>query len=180
VRDDVCGAIAAELAAGPVKRYVLLDRDGTLIRDVGYPHRLEDYELLDGVAPALRRLVDAGYRLAIVTNQSGIGRGYFGYSDFERFHARLLADLSAAGVSIDATFLCPHTPDDHCECRKPAPGLLWRAELATSRRRRRHRARHRSVARGCRCGWSRRARPPTRRHLPRPEAADRILAYGAP
>jgi HAD superfamily hydrolase (TIGR01662 family) len=58
-----------------VKHYVLLDRDGTLIRDAGYPHRLEDYELLDGVAPALRRLADAGYRLAIVTNQSGIGRG---------------------------------------------------------------------------------------------------------
>jgi len=110
-----------------VKRYILLDRDGTLIRDVGYPHRLEDYELLDGVGPALRRLADAGYRFAIVTNQSGIGRGYFGYSEFERFHARLLADLSAAGISIDATFLCPHTPDDKCECRKPAPGLLWRA-----------------------------------------------------
>jgi histidinol-phosphate phosphatase family protein len=110
-----------------VKRYVLLDRDGTLTRDVGYPHRLEDYELLDGVAPALRRLSNAGYHLAIVTNQSGIGRGYFGYSDFERFHARLLADLAAEGVSIAATFLCPHTPDDHCECRKPAPGLLWRA-----------------------------------------------------
>jgi histidinol-phosphate phosphatase family protein len=110
-----------------VKRYVLLDRDGTLIRDAGYPHRLEDYEVLDGVAPALCRLADAGFRLAIVTNQSGIGRGYFGYSDFERFHARLLADLAAAGVAIDATFLCPHTPDDHCECRKPAPGLLWRA-----------------------------------------------------
>jgi D-glycero-D-manno-heptose 1,7-bisphosphate phosphatase len=75
-----------------VKRYVLLDRDGTLTRDVGYPHRLEDYELLDGVAPALRRLADAGYRLVIVTNQSGIGRGYFGYSDFERFHARLPAE----------------------------------------------------------------------------------------
>jgi len=121
-----------------MKRYVLLDRDGTLIRNVGYPHRLEDYELLSGVGKALRRLADAGYRFAIVTNQSGIGRGYFAFSDYERFHARLLADLAAAGVVIDATFVCPHTPDAGCECRKPAPGLLWRArdelgaDLATS------------------------------------------------
>jgi histidinol-phosphate phosphatase family protein len=108
-------------------RFVFLDRDGTLVHDGGYVHRVEDYRLLPGVIGALQSLRDAGFRFAIVTNQSGIGRGYFGYSDFERFHARLLADLAAAGVSIAATFLCPHTPDDHCECRKPAPGLLWRA-----------------------------------------------------
>jgi D-glycero-D-manno-heptose 1,7-bisphosphate phosphatase len=110
-----------------VKRYVLLDRDGTLIRDVGYPNRPGDYELLDGVAPALRRLADAGWRFAIVSNQSGIGRGYFAFSDYERFHARLLADLADAGIAIDATFVCPHAPEANCECRKPAPGLLWRA-----------------------------------------------------
>ncbi len=121
-----------------MKRYVLLDRDGTLIRDVGYPHRLEDYALLDGVTGALRRLAAAGFHFAIVTNQSGIGRGYFAFSDYERFHARLLADLAAAGIAIDATFVCPHVPDAGCECRKPAPGLLWRArdtlgaDLATS------------------------------------------------
>ena len=106
---------------------MLLDRDGTLVRDVGYPHRLADYELLDGVTPALERLAAAGWRFAIITNQSGIGRGYFAFSDYERFHARLLADLAAAGITIDATFVCPHAPDAHCECRKPSPGLLWRA-----------------------------------------------------
>ena len=121
-----------------MKRYVLLDRDGTLIRDVGYPHRLEDYELRDGIGAALGRLAGAGYRFAIVTNQSGIGRGYFAFSDYQRFHARLLSDLAAAGIEIDATFVCPHAPDAGCACRKPAPGLLWRArdelgaDLATS------------------------------------------------
>lgn len=110
-----------------MSRYVLLDRDGTLIRDTGYPHRAEDYELLPGVAPALARLAAAGFRLAIVTNQSGIGRGYFDWDAFERFHARLLADLAAAGVAIDATFVCPHAPDAGCGCRKPEPGLVWRA-----------------------------------------------------
>jgi D-glycero-D-manno-heptose 1,7-bisphosphate phosphatase len=110
-----------------VKRYVLLDRDGTLIRDTGYPHRPEDYELLPGVETALRRLADAGFRLAIVTNQSGIGRGYFDAATFDRFHALLLADLAKAGVTIDATLVCPHAPDAGCGCRKPSPGLVLRA-----------------------------------------------------
>jgi D-glycero-D-manno-heptose 1,7-bisphosphate phosphatase len=110
-----------------VRRYVFLDRDGTLVRDVGHPHRLEDYELLDGVGAALRRLAGAGFRLAIATSQAGIGRGLFRFVDYERFHARLLADLAREGVAIDATFLCPHAPDAGCDCRKPAPGMLWRA-----------------------------------------------------
>lgn len=108
-------------------RYVFLDRDGTLVEDTGHPHRREDYRLLPGVAPALRRLAAAGFRLAIVTNQGGIGRGLFGIADYERFQALLLADLAAAGVAIDATFFCPHAPEAGCACRKPAPGMLLRA-----------------------------------------------------
>lgn len=108
-------------------RFVFLDRDGTLVRDVGYPHRLEDYELLPGVIPGLRRLAGAGFRLAIVTNQSGIGRGRFGWPEFERFQARLLADLARGGVRIERTYVCPHAPDAGCGCRKPSPGLLERA-----------------------------------------------------
>lgn len=108
-------------------RYVFLDRDGTLIRDTGYPHRPEDYALLPGVPAALRRLLAAGFRLAIVTNQSGIGRGYYGEAEFERFHGLLLADLARADVAIARTYHCPHTPDAGCGCRKPAPGMLWRA-----------------------------------------------------
>jgi histidinol-phosphate phosphatase family protein len=110
-----------------VKRYVFLDRDGTLVEDRGYVHRIEDYRLLEGVAGGLRRLADAGFRLAIVTNQSGIARGYYGVADFERFQAHLVADLAAQGVAIDASFFCPHLPDAGCRCRKPAPGLLERA-----------------------------------------------------
>ena len=110
-----------------MRRYALLDRDGTLVRDTGHPHRPEDYELLPGVPAALRRLADAGWRLAIVTNQSGIGRGLFGWDAFDRFQALLYADLAAAGVAIDATFVCPHAPAEGCVCRKPEPGLLYRA-----------------------------------------------------
>ncbi len=106
---------------------MFLDRDGTLVRDPGYPHRREDYEVLPGVVEGARLLAAAGFTLAIVTNQSGIGRGRFGWADYERFQALLLADLSAAGIEIVATLVCPHAPDAGCGCRKPAPGLLLRA-----------------------------------------------------
>lgn len=109
--------------------YVFLDRDGTLIRDVHHGHRLEDYEMLPGVPEALERLLSTGFRLAIVTNQSGIGRGLFTRADYDRYHGRLLDDLAAQGIPIDATYMCPHAPDDPCECRKPHPATLHRARL---------------------------------------------------
>jgi len=110
-----------------VTRFVFLDRDGTLVRDEGYTHRVEDYALLPGVVGALRRLLDAGFALAIVTNQSGIGRGYFDESAYTAFRDRLEADLAARGVPITRTYHCPHAPRAGCACRKPEPGMLWRA-----------------------------------------------------
>lgn len=110
-----------------MSRFVFLDRDGTLVRDTGYPHRAADYALLPGTGRALARLRTAGFRLVIVTNQSGIGRGLFGESDFRSFQKLLLDDLAAAGVEIEATYHCPHAPDAGCGCRKPAPGLILRA-----------------------------------------------------
>jgi len=177
-----------------VKPYVLLDRDGTLVRDVGHPHRLEDYALLDGVGAALRRLADAGFRLAIVTNQSGIGRGWFGWADYERFHARLLADLAAEHVAIDATFVCPHAPDAGCACRKPEPGLLLRArdelgvDLAASwfvgdTERDVETARRAGLRGAVRVGVAQpraSADPLAQEARDLGEAATRILAYGAP
>ena len=110
------------------RAFVFLDRDGTLLEDPGYLHRLEDYALLPGVAAGLAELQSAGFALAIVTNQSGIGRGYYGPAEFEAIQARLLSDLEARGVRIEATYFCPHLPDAGCGCRKPAPGMLHRAE----------------------------------------------------
>ncbi len=111
---------------------VFLDRDGTLVEDQGYTHKLSDYRLLDGVVPGLQRLQASGYRLVIVTNQSGIGRGYYESADFERFTAHLCADLARQGIRIDGTYHCPHRPDAGCACRKPAAAMLERArdELA--------------------------------------------------
>jgi histidinol-phosphate phosphatase family protein len=108
-------------------RFVFLDRDGTLVFDVGHGHRLEDYQLLPGVLEALQLLKDAGFRFAIVTNQSGIGRGLFTHADFERFQARLFEDLTAAGIEVEATYVCPHLPDAGCACRKPSPASLHQA-----------------------------------------------------
>ena len=110
-----------------MSRAVLVDRDGTLIEDRGYAHRVEDYAPLPGAAEALARLAAAGFRIALVTNQSGIGRGYFGEDDFARFQAHLLADFRARGARIDAVYHCPHAPDAGCACRKPLPGLALRA-----------------------------------------------------
>ena len=105
-------------------RFVFLDRDGTLVHDGGYVHRVEDYVLLPGVIEALQSLRDAGFRFAIVTNQSGIGRGLYTEADFERFQRRLLDDLEAGGIAIEATYMCPHLPDARCACCKPEPRSL--------------------------------------------------------
>jgi len=110
-----------------VSRFVFLDRDGTLVEDVGYTHRLEDYRLLPGVVEGLRRLAAAGWRFAVVTNQSGIGRGYYMCADYERFQEKLVGELRAQGIAIERSYHCPHRPDEGCGCRKPAPGLLERA-----------------------------------------------------
>jgi len=109
---------------------VFLDRDGTLVRDTGYVHRIADYALLPGVVPALQRLAGAGFGLAIVTNQSGIGRGLYDETAYRAFADHLEADLARQGVRIAASFHCPHRPDAGCACRKPAPGLFHAAEAA--------------------------------------------------
>ena len=113
--------------AGTGRPFVFLDRDGTLVHDAGYTHRISDYRLIDRVVDGLRALSDAGYALAIVTNQSGIARGYYGDAEYEAFQRHLEADLAGAGIRIEASFHCPHMPDAGCACRKPSPHLLERA-----------------------------------------------------
>ena len=107
--------------------FVFSDRDGTLLHDDGYTHEVEDYQPLPGAHEALALLQEAGFGVAIVTNQSGVGRGYFAEADLARYHAELLRDFAAHGVSIDAIYHCPHVPDAGCGCRKPATGLIERA-----------------------------------------------------
>lgn len=109
------------------RRFVLIDRDGTINVDKHYLSQPEQLELLPGTGEALRVLKAAGFGICVVTNQSGIGRGYFGLAELERVHARLHALLGAEGVTIDGIYLCPHGPDDDCACRKPLPGMIEQA-----------------------------------------------------
>jgi histidinol-phosphate phosphatase family protein len=106
---------------------VFLDRDGTINRDV---HHLSDpaqLELLPGAAEGLRRLCAAGCQLVVVSNQSPIGRGWFDEARLHQINGRLAEMLAAEGVSIAGWYWCPHTPEAGCTCRKPAPGLFFRA-----------------------------------------------------
>ena len=121
---------ADEGGAVPRKRgAVFLDRDGTIIRDTNYLGDPALVELLPGTARAVRRLNDAGWPVVIVTNQSGIARGFFTLADFERVRERVDSLLRAGGARVDATYLCPHHPEysGPCECRKPGTLLFHQA-----------------------------------------------------
>jgi D-glycero-D-manno-heptose 1,7-bisphosphate phosphatase len=106
------------------RRAVLLDRDGTVIPDVGYLRDAAQVELLPNAADALAALAQRGYLLVLVSNQSGIGRGWITPQEASEVHRRFVAELAAAGVVLDAAYYCPHAPNAGCSCRKPQPGLL--------------------------------------------------------
>jgi len=117
-----------------MRRAVFLDRDGVINVDHGYVHRVDDFCFVPGSAQAMQRLSAAGWRLVVVTNQSGIARGLYTADDYDRFTAHLQDELRAVGVSLDAVHSCPHLPDATlaayrraCDCRKPGPGMLLRA-----------------------------------------------------
>jgi histidinol-phosphate phosphatase family protein len=98
---------------------VFLDRDGTIIRDVEFISRPDQVELIDGAADAIARINATLVPVVLATNQSGIGRGLFSQADYERVDAHMKELLAERGARIDATYFCPHKPDDGCRCRKP-------------------------------------------------------------
>lgn len=97
---------------------IILDRDGTLIEDKDYAYKIEDFELLPGVIEGLN-ILQKNFLLFIVTNQSGIGRGYYSESDFFKFNNHLIKVLEENQIKIEKTFCCPHIKEEKCECRKP-------------------------------------------------------------
>ncbi|MCH5278086.1 MAG: HAD family hydrolase [Desulfovibrionaceae bacterium] len=109
---------------------LFLDRDGTIIEDRHYLRDPGGVVLLPGAGEALGRLARAGVRLFLVTNQSGIGRGYFSEADFRACQSRLEELLRPWGASFAAVYMCPHGPEDHCACRKPRTGMWERARGA--------------------------------------------------
>ncbi|HLD25470.1 MAG TPA: D-glycero-beta-D-manno-heptose 1,7-bisphosphate 7-phosphatase [Candidatus Andersenbacteria bacterium] len=106
-----------------MNKVIFLDRDGTINVDHRYVYKIDDWEFIAQAPAALKKLQQAGYKLAIVTNQSGIGRGYYTLADMQRLHEHMKKALREFGVEIDALAFCPHDPDLHCDCRKPAAGM---------------------------------------------------------
>jgi D-glycero-D-manno-heptose 1,7-bisphosphate phosphatase len=111
------------------QRALFLDRDGTLCELVPYLSDPDGVRLVRGAASALARAKAAGYRLVVVTNQSGIARGLFTRADVEAVHAEVSRQLARHGLALDGYYVCPHHPDHSgaCDCRKPQPGLIRRA-----------------------------------------------------
>jgi len=117
-----------------VKPAVFIDRDGVINVDGGYVSTPEDFHFIDGVFAACKHFSNCGYELFIVTNQSGIARGYYTEDDFHRLTGWMLEQFVSHGVRIRKVYFCPHHPDKGyapyvgpCECRKPAPGMLLQA-----------------------------------------------------
>ena len=106
---------------------VFLDRDGTIVEEVGYLNHPSRFRLFPFAALAIRRLNEAGLPVVVVTNQSGVGRGYFPESVVSTVHEIMSRELTRQGASLDAIYYCPHITSDACDCRKPKPGMLERA-----------------------------------------------------
>lgn len=120
----ICGIVERSVFG---RRAVFIDRDDTIAKDVPYCSRPEDLEILDGAPEAIARLNDAGFLVVVVTNQSGIGRGYFDERTLKEIHDRMISDIGSKGGRIDAIYHCPHHPDDGCGCRKPEIGMGLKA-----------------------------------------------------
>jgi len=102
----------------------MLDRDGTIIRERHYLSDPDDVELLPGAVGGLLALQRLGFGLVVLTNQSGVGRGYFDIACLDAIHDRMKMLLANAGVRLDGIYYCEHKPEDKCSCRKPKPGLV--------------------------------------------------------
>jgi len=105
---------------------IFLDRDGSIVEDIGYHHKLEDFKLVPNAVEGLKLLKD--YKLIIITNQSGIGMGYYKFEDYLKFNDCLIDELKKHNIKIEKTYICPHKPEDNCECRKPKTKLIKDAE----------------------------------------------------
>ena len=116
-----------------MQRAVFLDRDGTINQEKEYLYRIEEFEFVPGAPEAIRRLNEAGFLVIVVTNQSGVARGYYNEDDVAVLHRHIAAELGKSGARVDAWLYCPHHPSGRgsyalpCKCRKPLPGMLLEA-----------------------------------------------------
>jgi D-glycero-D-manno-heptose 1,7-bisphosphate phosphatase len=108
----------------PKRRAVFLDRDGTIAEEVGYANHISRFVVYPFAAAAIRRLNQANLPVIVVTNQSGVARGFFPESLIGQMHDKMVEQLAAGGAHVDGMYYCPHIRDDQCSCRKPLPGML--------------------------------------------------------
>ena len=117
-----------------LKKTVFLDRDGTINEEVSYLHKVEDFRFLPGVVEGMKILYEQGFQLVVITNQAGIGRGYYTEEDAERLHRYMREELKKQGVHLQGIYYCPHHLEGlppyntDCPCRKPKAGLFYQAE----------------------------------------------------
>ena len=107
---------------------IFLDRDGVINKEINYLHKIDEFEFIEGVYETCRYLINLDYKIIIITNQSGIARGYFTENDFQIVTNWMIGEFKKNDVSILDIFHCPHLPDSNCKCRKPRPGMLLEAK----------------------------------------------------
>ena len=108
-------------------KVVFLDRDGVINKESGYVYKIEDFQFVEGVFSSCKKLRDKGFQLIVVTNQSGIGRGYYEKTDFKIVNQWMLQQFQEQNIDILDVFYCPHKPEDNCICRKPKAGMFEKA-----------------------------------------------------
>ena len=107
-----------------MNKALFLDRDGVIIQDTGFVHELESISFIDGIFDFCIRYQDRGFLIIVITNQSGVGRGYFPLRSVNLINDRIKQVFSEHGIHISRIYVCPHAPNEGCYCRKPSPGLF--------------------------------------------------------
>ena len=111
----------------PIKT-IFLDRDGVINKEVNYLHKIDDFEFIDGIFDTCQHFQSLGYKIIVITNQSGIYRGYYTEQDYQKVTQWMLNQFANENINILDIFHCPHGPDSTCNCRKPKPGMFLKAK----------------------------------------------------